>query len=164
VSLCSASVGARTPSGCNTTADLTLLQCNYWCRHGLCRIVLSRSKNITCPSSAWGKEWNFTHPNSERLSCKHTWLAKQHAAANLNLLSVHDCLAKRLYRVGLWPLPYCTLCGQRAEMDERHLLKYTALYSTPASQRYWETKGRMSGWCCQHSCHLNEWMNEKLIN
>jgi hypothetical protein len=46
---------------------------------------------------------------------------------DFRLLFGHDCLAKNLYRTGLFPYPYSTLCDQREGMEQNHLLRCPAL-------------------------------------
>jgi hypothetical protein len=52
------------------------------------------------------------------------------AVAIFRLLSGQDCLAKLIYHIELFSCRYCILSDQRQEMDQHHLLRCTALFST----------------------------------
>ena len=65
------------------------------------------------------------------------------AVAAFRLLTGHDCLAKHLYRFGIFRSPSCVLCRESAEMDGDHLLKCAALSGRDVYARYWTCRRLM---------------------
>ncbi|XP_015917597.1 uncharacterized protein [Parasteatoda tepidariorum] len=58
------------------------------------------------------------------------------AVAAFRLETGHDCLAKHLYRIGIFSSPMCTLCNQNFEMDKDHLLSCSSLNEEDLLSRY----------------------------
>lgn len=65
------------------------------------------------------------------------------AVAAFRLETGHDCLAKHLYRIGVYSSPLCTLCNQNIEMDKDHLQNCTSLNEENLYNRYWQARGQM---------------------
>ncbi|XP_071043064.1 uncharacterized protein [Parasteatoda tepidariorum] len=82
------------------------------------------------------KKWRYSInkiPNSPRST----------AAAAFRLETGHDCLAKHLYRIGIFGSPMCTLCNQNFEMDKDHLLSSSSLNEEDLFNRYWRARELM---------------------
>lgn len=69
------------------------------------------------------------NPSKGSAADKPLWPMSE-AIAIFRLLSGHDCLAKLIYHIELFSYRYCILSDQRQEMDQHHLLRCTALFST----------------------------------
>ena len=94
--------------------------------------------DITCRTE--GKRWKLglpTIPDHPR----------NQVVATFRLSTGHDCLAKRLHRIGILQLPYCTLCKEQEDMDRTHIMKCCVLRRSTEHERYWEARGLMSVYC-----------------
>ena len=70
---------------------------------------------------------------------------RSEAVAEFRLNTGHDCLAKHLHRIGVYPRPTYPLCQLEEEMDRDHLMRCPALKAATTSQRYWESRGQLMG-------------------
>ncbi|KAJ4438047.1 hypothetical protein ANN_13986 [Periplaneta americana] len=64
-----------------------------------------------------GKKWNSLHHNPQLIPD----LPRKSSVAAFRLAIGHDCLAKHLYRIGIYQSPNCPLCNSNQEMDSEHL-------------------------------------------
>nr|XP_021001393.2 uncharacterized protein LOC110282416 [Parasteatoda tepidariorum] len=65
---------------------------------------------------------------------------RREAVAQFRLHTGHDCLAAHLFRLGLAPDPYCSLCMSQAVLDGSHILCCRALRGSSSTERYWEAR------------------------
>nr|CDS26746.1 hypothetical transcript [Hymenolepis microstoma] len=67
------------------------------------------------------------------------------AAVEFRLCTRHDCLTKRLHRIGVYAQPTCPLCDLHEEMEKTQLTGCPALQTMAETQRYWETRSQLMG-------------------
>ncbi|KAJ4441440.1 hypothetical protein ANN_11295 [Periplaneta americana] len=88
-----------------------------------------------------GKKWNSLHQNPQLIPD----LPRKLSVAAFRLATGHDCLAKHLYRIGIYQSPNCPLCNSNEEMDSEHLKICASLAGHDnIFEKYWSARGQMT--------------------
>nr|XP_015920017.1 uncharacterized protein LOC107449098 [Parasteatoda tepidariorum] len=103
---------------------------------GIIKNIVKKSYDANLVEEIKNKKWRYSInkiSNSPRST----------AVAALRLETGHDCLAKHLYRIGIFGSPMCILRNQNFEMDKDHLLSCSSLNEEVLFSRYWRARELM---------------------
>lgn len=107
------------------------------------RVINSEFKKIVVKyysEESKNKRWDL--PNLHTIIPEYP---RKTAVATFRLITGHDCLAKHLNRIGIYPSPLCPLCDLQEEMDQDHLQICPATASVPSTiEKYWRARGLMT--------------------
>ena len=89
-------------------------------------------------SAAENKNWESLLRNTNLIPD----LPRKTAVAHFRLTTGHDCLAKHLHRINIFPSPQCILCNHpEEEMDQHHLDNCTAVKDVNSrTEKYWRAR------------------------